>query len=207
MDEGHVSIFEKPHVVLFDIGGVLIELNDPIEIFGVEFDEAEFHRRWLLSPAVREFERGRTTAEEFARAISAEFELSYSSAEFLKRFTAWPGPLFPHAVNLVRRIDPRLSCGILSNANALHWDSFGIAEAFRRRFDRVFLSFESGLLKPDREAFEQVIDSYECAPEKILYFDDNLLNVSAASELGINAVVCNSEAILSESLEAAGVLI
>lgn len=193
-------------IILFDIGGVLLELNNPVTTFGVDFGEAEFHRRWLMSPSVRNFESGGSTAQEFAESVRAELQLPYDAATFLDRFNAWPGRLFTYAIELVRRIDDQYVCAILSNTNALHWQSFGIDEAFAGRFDRQFLSYETGLLKPDDEAFAHVVDEYRCRPEQILYFDDNPLNVAAADRLGIRAVQSREEASLTAALEGLGII-
>ena len=47
-------------VVLFDLGGVLIELGGmgDIAAFANESDEDEIWKRWLTCPWVRRFERG-----------------------------------------------------------------------------------------------------------------------------------------------------
>lgn len=197
---------DDPRVVLFDVGGVLLELNNPVETFNIHLSEAEFHRRWILSPAVRKFERGASNQVEFANAITAEFGLDYGADDFLARFNAWPGGIMRHAIEFVRQIDPHISCGILSNTNALHWMSFGIDEAFASRFERIFLSFETGLLKPDTEAFKQVINEFSCPAEHILYFDDNPLNVSTASDLGMDAVLCRQAADMEMALESRNVI-
>ena len=62
-------------VVLFDLGGVLIELAGvPIwQSWTGADNEAEVWERWLRSTAVRRFESGRAGADEFAREIIAEF--------------------------------------------------------------------------------------------------------------------------------------
>lgn len=196
----------EPRIILFDIGGVLIRLNDPVRNFGLSFGKSEFFRRWLLSPSVRAFERGDMVAEEFTSAVLEDLELSYGPAEFLERFLAWPGGPFPYAIDLVRRIDSRYPCGLMSNTNPLHWPAMGIDDAFDGRFDHLFLSYETGLVKPDQEAFQHVIDSLGIAPSEILFFDDSPLNVSAASSLDISAVLCGSETDLARSLAAAKVL-
>ncbi len=63
-----------------------------------------------------------------------------------------------------------------------------MAGHFGDRFDRYFLSYQTGLLKPDQEAFLQVIRNYACLPQEILFFDDNPLNIAAASKEGIASV-------------------
>jgi putative hydrolase of the HAD superfamily len=76
----------------------------------------------------------------------------------------------------------------LSNTNAVHWERIDVPGNFGDRFNRYFLSYESGLLKPDRESFLQVSTDYDCRPEEILFFDDNPVNVAAAKKESINAV-------------------
>jgi len=190
----------EPKVILFDLGGVLLRLNDPIATFGLACGDAEFHRDWLLSPAVREFERGAITAEQFASQIVQEMQLPYDANDFLDRFIAWPGSVFPEAVALVERIPERYACAILSNTNALHWQSLDIENGFSNRFERYFLSFETGLLKPDVRAFANVAEQYECAPADILFFDDNPLNVSAAIKAGMHAILCRKVADIADLL-------
>ena len=79
-------------VVLFDLGGVLVELGGP-PAFGVsegEGDEAAIWQRWLDCPWVRRFERGQCSAEAFGEGLVADWGLSLSPAEFLDRFARWP---------------------------------------------------------------------------------------------------------------------
>ena len=54
-------------------------------------------------------------------------------------------------------------------------------------FDYIFLSYETGLLKPDVEAFLFVIHNTGFAPERILFFDDSQRNVDSAASTGIVA--------------------
>ena len=80
---------ESYDVLLFDLGGVLVRATgNPVAADGTLPADDDFWRRWLLSPAVRDFESGRTSPEEFARAVAAEFELEVGPDEFLRRFRA-----------------------------------------------------------------------------------------------------------------------
>ena len=50
------------------------------------------------------------------------------------------------------------------------------------------LSHEVHLTKPDPVIFQIAIDKSGCQPNEILFIDDGLNNVRAASELGINTI-------------------
>lgn len=183
--------FRDIRVVVFDLGGVLLRLRDPLTNFGLELDEAEFQERWLNSAAVREFERGACDAETFGRTIVREFGLSMGWRSFLERFDAWPEQIYPETPRLLDAVPAGVGRVLLSNTNAAHWSRSDIAGALTGRLDKTFLSFRTGLLKPDREAFMQVVRAYGMLPEAFLFFDDNPLNVSAARATGMHAVLCN----------------
>ena len=193
-------------VILFDLGGVLLKLRDPISTFGLQIDESEFLSTWIMSPSVRALESGQIDGDEFARRMIAEMKLSMSWQELLRRFNDWPDVFFPKAVELVSRIPSRYACAILSNTNAVHWQQVDVPGNFGDRFDRYFLSYESGLLKPDQDSFLQVIAGYACRPEEILFFDDNPLNVSAARNAGIRSIRIQGADELEASLMAAAVI-
>jgi putative hydrolase of the HAD superfamily len=177
-------------VAVFDLGGVLLQLKDPVTNFGLRLSEADFLERWLKSPSVREFERGASDAETFGRAIVQELGLAMNWREFLKRFDAWPEQIYPETAALLDSIPESIGRALLSNTNAAHWGRSDISSVLSARLDKVFLSFRTGLLKPDREAFVQVTTAYGMPADAFLFFDDNPLNVSAAAATGMHAVLC-----------------
>lgn len=177
-------------VIVFDLGGVLVELGGVtrmLELLSHRLSVEELWTRWLTSPSVRAFETGQCDAEAFAHALLAEFELAISPAQLLEEFTAWPKGLYPGALELLQRLAPHYTLACLTNTNALHWpricDEFGLLP----HFSFHFASHLIGLLKPDRAIFEHVIDQLGCVPERIIFLDDNRLNVEAARAAGMRA--------------------
>ena len=193
-------------VILFDLGGVLLKLRDPISAFELPIDESEFLRTWIVSPSVRALESGQIDGEEFSKRMITEMQLPMSWQELLRRFNNWPDGFYPKAIELLARIPSQYSCAILSNTNAVHWQQVDVPGNFGNRFERYFLSYESGLLKPDSESFLQVIASYACRPGDILFYDDNPLNVAAAADVGMIAVRIQGEDELEAGLIAAGII-
>jgi putative hydrolase of the HAD superfamily len=192
-------------VVLFDFGGVLLRLRDPVESFGIGATLAEFNRRWIASPAVIAHESGHIGAEAFGKQIVREMQLQYSWQEFIARFDAWPDRISDATAALVKSIPLSLRCAILSNTNALHWAAQDIDGVFEGRIEHCFLSFENGLMKPQPAAFHQVIDTYGCAAQAILFIDDNPVNIDAALATGMRARLCTGVDTLGEILCEEGV--
>jgi glucose-1-phosphatase len=179
--------------VLFDVGGVLVELGGiqpMLDWMRNRTDADGLWRAWLESPAVRAFERGRLDIDTFARQVVEEFELTVDAATFLGGFAAWPkGPL-PGAHDLLRRVRPGVIRATLSNSNASHWPRVMNEMDFERHFDHHFASHLIDRIKPDRDAFEYVAARVGVTPREILFVDDNRINVDAAREIGIDAHLC-----------------
>ncbi len=176
-------------IVLFDLGGVLVELGGVQEFAGManEADEETIWRRWLGCPWVRRFERGLCSADEFAAGMVESWSLRIAPGVFLDAFADWPKGLLPGATELVHETASRTRVACLSNTNAVHaerhWDGLEI----ERLFDARFFSHEMGCLKPDREAFTHAIEALDCAPDRILFLDDNQINVDGARAAGLDA--------------------
>jgi putative hydrolase of the HAD superfamily len=144
-------------------------------------------RRWLASPSVRQFETGLATREEFAAALCAEFALPIGGEDFLAAFALWPSRVFPGAHELLGALAARHQLAVLSNNNAIHWERIGREMGLGDYFSASFLSHEIGLIKPDRAAFEHVVAALDCAAGRILFLDDNLVNVEQARAVGMVA--------------------
>lgn len=158
-----------------------------LELTGIESEE-ELWRRWLTCRWVRRFESGGCSETEFAAGVVADWQLELSAAAFLAAFRAWPtGPL-PGAAELVAQTRASVATGCFSNTNALHWHDHIAAWPLTGLFDHRFLSFELGLLKPDIAAFVQVADLLEVPAERVLFLDDNALNVVGAAAAGFQAI-------------------
>lgn len=196
-------------VVLFDLGGVLVELSGVPAMRGWsgESHDEDLWRRWLTCPWVRRFERGACSPREFAEGMVAEWGLPIGADEYLAAFRDWPKGLLPGARELVERVAPGVRRACLSNSNDLHWprkrDEMGLGALLEAHF----LSHQIGHVKPDREIYEHVIAALGVAPAAILFLDDNQLNVDGALAVGIDAVRAVGVEGARRELDARGLLV
>jgi glucose-1-phosphatase len=196
-------------VVLFDVGGVLVELSGVatlLDWLDHRMTAQELWQLWLHSPSVRAFETGRIDASQFAAGLLAELRLEIDAGHFLQSFTYWPSALYPGALEMIGRIPPRYRRALLSNSNVLHWrrvlDEMGLGALFEHQF----ASHLTGKIKPDAEAFEHVLESLGCRASQVLFLDDNALNVQAARKLGIRAQQVRGVREAQQSLQQAGII-
>jgi HAD superfamily hydrolase (TIGR01509 family) len=196
-------------VVLFDVGGVLVDLAGIDVLLGWLGPSATAETlwpMWLRSPSVRAFETGRIEPIAFAIGIIEELKLDIAPERFLESFAAWPTEAFPGALDMVANIPARYERALLSNSNVLHWprvlDEMGLREGFEHRFS----SHLTGKIKPDAEAFVHVLETLKCQAAEVLFLDDNTLNVDAARKLGMQSARVRGVAETRAALQQAGIL-
>jgi len=177
-------------VILFDLGGVLVELAGVQKMLdwspGIGSAD-ELWRRWLHSDAVRRFETGAIGRDEFAAAIVGEFGVPVGPAEFLAEFTWWPRSVIPGALELLAAMRERYRIASVSNTNEIHWERFVSVWSLDAAFHHNFPSYRVGKLKPDADYFLHVLDALDVPAHRVLFIDDNTINVEAAARLGMHA--------------------
>jgi glucose-1-phosphatase len=203
------NIAGEIEVVLFDLGGVLVEMHGvPTMLAWLNnaISADELWRLWLSSPVVRDFETGRIGPNEFADRIIQEMSLPVGRDEFLNTFSGWVSGLYPGALELVRNVPERFTRATLSNTSILHWARLMKECELEDVFHRHFASHLTGRIKPDPEAFQFVIESLGCRPSAIFFLDDNSLNVEAAKKVGMHAVRTKGLVEAGHALAEAGIL-
>ncbi len=194
-------------VVLFDLGGVLIDFSgvDRMRVLAGLDHADEVWRRWLACDWVRAFERGGCSADDFASGVIDDWGLSIEPAELLAEFSGWVGAALPGAEELVAQTRRSRPTGCLSNTNALHWAAWQ-RWPFLDDFDHRFLSFQLGAVKPDAELFDAVAERLPVPPGSVLFVDDNQINVDGARSCGFRAERAQGPAEARAVLETYGVL-
>ena len=180
---------QQVKAILFDLGGVLVELSGEqhmLSLLGHRMTRAQMWELWLHSSAVRAHETGRISAAQFAQDLVREFGLAISAEEFLCGFAGWLKAPFPGAQALLDDTTQRFTTGILSNTSGLHWP---IVEGMdlHHRVHHIVASHKVGELKPDHAFFHAALQIVGIAPEEAVFFDDNQINVDSARDCGMQA--------------------
>ncbi len=198
-------------VVLFDLGRVLVDFDhkraaerissfcpkNPVEIYNLFFE----------SQATIDFEAGKITPENFYLQVKEMLGLKLSYDSFIP---IWNDIFFLSPKNrsifkLVNTLRARYKTALLSNINTLHYEYIKKNFPVFGVFDRIFLSFQLGLIKPDQKIYNKVIQELKVSPQEIFYTDDRADLVESARNLGIQGCVFASFEQLIKDLQAAEV--
>ena len=196
-------------VILFDLGGVLVELTGVpvmLEWTNHRYNEETLWEAWLNSPAVRSFETGCSTAAQFADGLIKEMDLPVDRAEFILRFREWPKGLYPGVTRLMEGLKNTYTLACLSNSNGLHWPILMKEMGLEKMFRYCFASHLMKRVKPDRASFEYVLHHLGCQASSVLFLDDNAINVKSAREVGMVAYRVAGPQEIELALGEAGIL-
>ncbi len=177
-------------LLLFDLGGVLIEFSGLTDMHGLlrePMPAEDVNRLFGASQAIADFEVGLLTPEEFGAAFAKAWPLNCSEAEFLVHYESWTRALLPGADELLTGLTQRYRLAALSNSNILHWTRNDVVIGVQSYFERAFSSHELGVRKPDPEIFRRALEELGVEPPEVVFFDDNAHNVEAALAFGISA--------------------
>ena len=176
--------------LVFALGGVIVALRGlPVlpEWSGVDLSPESTWEKWLTSSAPKAFESGLIGAHEFAKRIVTELSLTISPKDYLDYFARLPIGPYPGALDMLHALQERYTTALFSNSNEIHWPLKMGEMQLSTAFNHHFASHLMGMVKPDAEAYQYVIDGLAVDPARILFFDDNQMNVDAARKAGMQS--------------------
>ena len=183
--------------IVFDLGGVLVDLDFKAAINGlqkagfanVKEQLQSFDREGIF----QKFELGEMTAEEFRTAICENSTVTLTDEEIDALWNAMLLEIPREKLELILDLRGKYMVYLLSNTNSIHWD-YVCKNAFNYRgfrvndyFEETFLSYEMHLAKPDKAIYEKVLQDANLLAEETLFIDDSEANCKAAKEVGIHA--------------------
>ncbi len=181
--------------LLLDIGGVLELVDD--DAWPTEFARRWEHRlglepgdydRRLAAVDLPDATRTAGVADRYWRGVAAALgadddERTAMIADF---WDAYCGRRNDVLLDYLATLQCRVGLAILSNSGDGAREEEERRYAFSALFDPILYSHETGVMKPDDEAFRIALSSLGAAPDEV-FLDDAPHNVDAARHLGIRA--------------------
>ncbi|MCR6721775.1 MAG: HAD family phosphatase [Chitinophagaceae bacterium] len=204
----------KPAIntIIFDLGGVLIDWN-PRYVFHDKYfdspDKLEYFFSEICTPDWNEEQdAGRSIVEATQLLVEKYPEWETAIRDFYGQWTSMLGGPIHGTVDIFRELKEK---GTYKTYALTNWQSglFDIALVrynFLHWFDGRVVSGDEKTRKPFPEFYQRLLDRYSVNPLEAVFIDDNLRNIKAAEEMGINSIHFQSAKDLREKLTAMGVL-
>ena len=182
--------------IIFDLGGVLINLArvrclEAFERLGVTDIRHRVTGDSRHKDLFGKFELGLVSPEEFREEIRHLSGLPLTDGQIDAAWIAMLGDLPSYRLDLLLRLRENYRLFLLSNTNEIHWRwiaDHGFAYAGHHVsdfFEKVYLSYELHMQKPDAEIFEHVMRDADIYPEESFLIDDARANCRMAGMMGI----------------------
>ena len=185
--------------IIFDLGGVILNIDygkttDAFRSLGVkDFDDMYSQKK--ANPLFSSLEEGKINEQEFYDAFRRSTS-TLASDEQIK--LAWNAMLLgfrEKALQTLQALRHKYKLYLLSNTNAIHYEAFHTIcekeigkESLDEFFDKIYYSHNIGHRKPDREAYEIVLQENGLTPSETIFIDDSIQNIDAAKKLGLQTI-------------------
>ena len=187
--------------VIFDIGGVLINLDMDgcIRAFreNLGFERITelldpYHQKGIYG----DMEAGILSADEFRAQVLRESAPGSRPEDVDRSMRALLSGMEADTVETVKELSARYPLYLLSNNNPISmrlchriFKNNGIDP--NTTFKEEFISSDLNMLKPEPEFYKYVIRKIGLPPQEILFIDDNKANVDGARAVGLDARLYN----------------
>lgn len=179
---------------IFDMGGVLVKPipHDLVknEDSYVKCDTEEM--KDFFWNTFFEFERGTIDTRGFIDRLQPYFNKKGLTPEEYEQvyynIGKKYGGVFENAYEMLKQLkDEGYKVYLLSNLHEISFKDF--SNNFDVSiFDKLFLSYEIGMLKPESDIYKYVINKIGDEPKEMCFFDDKIENIESAKRNGMNAI-------------------
>ncbi|MGI9597627.1 MAG: HAD family hydrolase [Acidimicrobiales bacterium] len=201
---GQRDVVREHDVLLLDFGGVC--LLNPVELHHraeqlldltagtltwkgpVAPETDELWRRMVAGDGLNERDYWSLRAADVATAAGRELSLrDYMTLLYDPPF---PGMVRPEAAATVERaLAAGYGVSVLTNdMRAFHGREWEQGIDFLNLVDHIVDCSDTGILKPDPRAFERAVEVVDAPPERILFIDDQPINVDGGRAAGLDSV-------------------
>lgn len=197
-------------IVIFDLGGVLIDWN-PRYLYRKLFADEAAMEDFLGTVCTHEWHRHHDAGRSFADGARLLKELHPDKAELIDAFGLRAGEMIGGSIAEAVEVLEALRVRGVRLYGLSNWpaESFPLA---RERFDflawfaDIVISGEIGVIKPDPRIFEIALARFAADPARAVFIDDSAANANAAASLGIHAIHYTGSAALRDELAELGLL-
>jgi putative hydrolase of the HAD superfamily len=130
-----------------------------------------------------DFEKGLIKPQDFFERFQTDFsvKLDFQEFAFIWNNIFWPND---QIIGLLTRLKKDYPIFLISNINEMHYDYLHtLYPQVFALFKKLILSYQVKAVKPEKEIYEVLRQSADCAYENIIYIDDRQDLIEAAKPL------------------------
>jgi len=185
--------------IIFDLGGVILELKPDRCIHAFQklgCPKEVFEGTFWMNGIFNRIDRGEATEAEFYDEIRRLGHIpNASDSEILQAWNLFVSEITERTYQALCLLKETYALYLLSNCNLMHWRCCK-EELLKYKghsalscFQRIFMSFEMHLEKPEQEIYKSVCDEVGIRSQETLFIDDREENLKGAAALGFQTML------------------
>lgn len=188
--------------VIFDLNGVFIKSPKLSDRFKERFNVSENDFLMALKEIMSKVRLPKANdIFSYWKPYLLKWELDLSKKDFLD-FWFSVEKEDKEMINFARKLKKKgLKIFILSNNFAERTNYYSQNFHFFNIFDKVYYSWQTGFVKPDIEAYKNILKDNNLKSEEVVYVDDSKENIESASRLGIKGILFENLEQIKEQLD------
>ncbi|MDB5226533.1 MAG: hypothetical protein JWN78_726 [Bacteroidota bacterium] len=184
-------------LILFDLGKVIFDYswNNTFlywsDITGIPLEEIQ--SRFVLNEIWNEYECGKKSPQEICRFINSQINIKLTQKEFEEGCNNIYLELYEGINELLMELKNKYRIAALTNTNEVHCKVWlKRYENTLVHFEKIFISNEMGMRKPDKNIYLQTLKQLNVQPQEVLFLDDLKENIESAKSIGIHTIQVSS---------------
>jgi len=177
--------------IIFDLGGVVLNLDQEKTLRAFKRLGANLEELNLENSIFLDFETGKVDEDYFLQSIFTLLKGNASKEQIAQAWNSMLLELPAHRVEIIKQLKSKYRLFLLSNTNSIHinavFEEHG-KTVFEELFEKIYLSHEIGIRKPDVACYEYVLRDANLKGSETVFVDDNRLNLKGAESAGINTI-------------------
>lgn len=184
--------------VIFDMGGVLIDLDVPrcIQAFIDDLDYPQITQ--IIDPCHQkgifgDMEEGKASADDFRAYVLKDARKGATPEDVDRALWNILAGIEPYKIPLLKRLAENYDVYMLSNNNPIctpraevMFEEAGFS--MTKDFKKCYISYKLKALKPSAECFHAIMEDIGIPAENMLFIDDSQKNVDGSIAAGLPAV-------------------
>ncbi|MFW5805963.1 MAG: HAD family hydrolase [Bacteroidales bacterium] len=181
--------------IVFDLGQVLlpIDFDAPVRAFknlGLQDFDTMYHET-VQAGLFNLLETGKITEEHFRDEMRRISGMPWTDKQIDDAWNTIILEFRPATIEMLKTLSKTYRLFLLSNTNSIHYKCYNeqvkqrfCPDGIQAYFERIFLSHQMGMRKPDPDIFLAMAKETATVAEQTLFIDDNADNVHTARSLG-----------------------
>lgn len=189
---------KKIDALLFDLGGVLIDVNyhktiDAFAQLGVQ-NPSNLYNQFGQNQLFDQYEKGEVSSKFFLEKLKTLTKIDTIESDIVTAWNAMIGDFPNEKLDFIADLSQHNPCFLLSNTNEIHLKKAieNLQKTAFKNLDDLFIkcyySHIIGKRKPEVETFKWVVDQMGIEASKVLFIDDSPQHIEGAKKAGLQVI-------------------